>query len=74
MLIWLSRSEEDTYLFGKWIGSNTKAGDIILLFGQMGSGKTVLSENCTRSRCVGHGEQPYIYHYEFIFRASSVFI
>ncbi|MGI6571452.1 MAG: tRNA (adenosine(37)-N6)-threonylcarbamoyltransferase complex ATPase subunit type 1 TsaE [Caldicoprobacterales bacterium] len=49
MLIWLSRSEEDTYLFGKWIGSNTKAGDIILLFGQMGSGKTVLS------RGIAHG-------------------
>ena len=43
MLTWLSHSEEQTYRLGKRIGENIKPGDIILLFGELGSGKTVLS-------------------------------
>lgn len=49
MLTWQSHSEEQTYQFGKWIGANVQSGDIILLFGSLGSGKTVLS------RGIAHG-------------------
>ncbi|HHU48704.1 MAG: tRNA (adenosine(37)-N6)-threonylcarbamoyltransferase complex ATPase subunit type 1 TsaE [Caldicoprobacterales bacterium] len=49
MLTWLSHSEEQTYRLGKRIGENIKPGDIILLFGELGSGKTVLS------RGIAHG-------------------
>ena len=44
-----SYSEEQTYSLGKWVGKNLSPGDIILLFGDMGSGKTVLS------RGIAHG-------------------
>ena len=44
MLAWFSHSEEQTYKIGKWIGENAKPGDIILLYGDLGSGKTVLSK------------------------------
>ncbi|HHT65458.1 MAG: tRNA (adenosine(37)-N6)-threonylcarbamoyltransferase complex ATPase subunit type 1 TsaE [Caldicoprobacterales bacterium] len=49
MLTLQSHSEEQTYEFGKWIGANVQSGDIILLFGDLGSGKTVLS------RGIAHG-------------------
>lgn len=42
-------SEEQTYKMGKWVGRNVNPGDIILLFGDMGSGKTVFS------RGIAHG-------------------
>jgi tRNA threonylcarbamoyladenosine biosynthesis protein TsaE len=44
MSTWLSRSEEDTFQFGSRIGKNAKTGDILLLYGNLGSGKTVLTK------------------------------
>ena len=55
MLTWLSHSEEQTYRLGKRIGENIKPGDIILLFGELGSGKTVLSRVLPRGRCYWNG-------------------
>jgi len=49
MLTWYSQSEEETYKLGKWIGDNLKSGEIILLYGDLGSGKTVMS------RGIAHG-------------------
>ena len=43
-MIWISESEEDTLGFGKHIGENVRPGDILLLYGDLGSGKTVLSK------------------------------
>jgi len=43
-LIWIAESEEDTLAFGKRIGENLRPGDILLLYGDLGSGKTVLSK------------------------------
>ena len=42
-MIWISESEEDTLSFGKRIGENVRPGDILLLYGDLGSGKTVLA-------------------------------
>lgn len=44
MIVWMSYSEDDTIKFGKWIGKNSKPGDIILLYGDLGSGKTAISK------------------------------
>jgi tRNA threonylcarbamoyladenosine biosynthesis protein TsaE len=44
MLTVQSYSEEQTYRLGKLVGRNVNPGDIILLFGDMGSGKTVFSK------------------------------
>ncbi|HHY83015.1 MAG TPA: tRNA (adenosine(37)-N6)-threonylcarbamoyltransferase complex ATPase subunit type 1 TsaE [Clostridiales bacterium] len=49
MLTWYSQSEEDTYRLGKWIGSNLGPGDLVLLYGGLGSGKTVMA------RGIAHG-------------------
>ncbi|NLB42204.1 MAG: tRNA (adenosine(37)-N6)-threonylcarbamoyltransferase complex ATPase subunit type 1 TsaE [Clostridiales bacterium] len=49
ILTWSSQSEEETYQLGKWIGENSKPGDLILLYGDLGSGKTILS------RGIAHG-------------------
>lgn len=38
----VSRSVRDTLKIGKAIARNSRAGDIVCLFGQLGSGKTVL--------------------------------
>ena len=43
MPAWLSHSEEQTYKLGKQLGKHVRPGDIILLFGDLGSGKTVFS-------------------------------
>lgn len=40
----ISRSIKDTIHIGKVIARNLKKGDIICLFGQLGSGKTVLTK------------------------------
>ena len=49
MPAWLSHSEEQTYKLGKQLGKHVRPGDIILLFGDLGSGKTVFS------RGIAHG-------------------
>ena len=49
MHTWSSHSSEDTYFIGKWIGERVQVGDIILLYGDMGRGKTVLA------RGIAHG-------------------
>jgi tRNA threonylcarbamoyladenosine biosynthesis protein TsaE len=38
----ISRSESSTLRIGRVIGKNLKRGDILCLFGELGSGKTVL--------------------------------
>ena len=48
-MIWSSQSEEESYQLGRWIGENSKPGDLILLYGDLGSGKTILS------RGIAHG-------------------
>ena len=49
MLTYLSGSEDDTFRFGDRIGENVRPGDILLLYGDLGSGKTVLA------RGIAHG-------------------
>lgn len=44
MIVLMSYSEDDTFKLGKWIGENSKPGDIILLYGDLGSGKTAISK------------------------------
>ena len=41
---YISNSEEDTINLGKKIAKQLKKGDIIILFGDLGSGKTKLTE------------------------------
>lgn len=48
-MIWSSQSEQESYQLGRWIGENSKPGDLILLYGDLGSGKTILS------RGIAHG-------------------
>ncbi|HEY0545410.1 MAG TPA: tRNA (adenosine(37)-N6)-threonylcarbamoyltransferase complex ATPase subunit type 1 TsaE [Pyrinomonadaceae bacterium] len=39
--VWTSRSPEETYQLGKSLGSQLKGGEIILLKGTLGAGKTL---------------------------------
>jgi len=38
---WTSHSQSDTFLLGKWIGERLAGGEIILLDGPLGAGKTI---------------------------------
>lgn len=40
----ISNSYDDTLAFGRKIGSSLKGGEVILLIGELGSGKTVLTK------------------------------
>jgi tRNA threonylcarbamoyladenosine biosynthesis protein TsaE len=40
----ISNSYEDTFAFGREIGSSLRGGEVILLIGELGSGKTVLTK------------------------------
>lgn len=40
----ISKSRQDTINFGKKLGKNLKAGNVIGLSGQLGSGKTILAK------------------------------
>ncbi|MFH0840331.1 MAG: tRNA (adenosine(37)-N6)-threonylcarbamoyltransferase complex ATPase subunit type 1 TsaE [Candidatus Omnitrophota bacterium] len=40
----ISKNRQDTINFGKRLGKNLKAGDVVGLSGQLGSGKTVLTK------------------------------
>ena len=44
MAVFLSHSEEETYLWAKRYGETLKAGDVVLLEGEMGAGKTVIAK------------------------------
>tara|TARA_B100000686_G_scaffold16937_1_gene15775 strand:+ start:123 stop:608 length:486 start_codon:yes stop_codon:yes gene_type:complete len=51
MIQYITQSAEETIEFGKNIGSKLVAGDLVLLFGDLGSGKTCL----TQGICQGVG-------------------
>ena len=44
MAVFISRSAEDTINFAKGYASSLKAGDVVLLNGSMGAGKTVFAK------------------------------
>ncbi len=46
---YVSHSLKDTQEFAKKFASNLKAGDVVLLFGQMGGGKTTFSKAVIKS-------------------------
>jgi tRNA threonylcarbamoyladenosine biosynthesis protein TsaE len=43
-LTWISHSPQETYSFGKSLGENMQAGDVIALMGGLGAGKTCLTQ------------------------------
>ena len=44
MAVFISHSAEDTISFAKQYASSLKAGDVVLLNGDMGAGKTVFAK------------------------------
>lgn len=73
-----TNSEADTFAFGKALGECLRAGDTVLLYGDLGSGKSVLARGCARGQGVTESMasptftlmQPYrgdrntVYHYD----------
>ncbi|HZH31602.1 MAG TPA: tRNA (adenosine(37)-N6)-threonylcarbamoyltransferase complex ATPase subunit type 1 TsaE [Pyrinomonadaceae bacterium] len=41
---WTSHKLADTFLLGKWIGEHLRGGEIILLDGSLGAGKTIFAK------------------------------
>ncbi|MCR4621461.1 MAG: tRNA (adenosine(37)-N6)-threonylcarbamoyltransferase complex ATPase subunit type 1 TsaE [Clostridiales bacterium] len=79
----LSKSEKETFLIGKTLGSCLKAGDTVLLRGDLGTGKSVLARGIASSLGVDRPMaspsftimQPYegvcpVYHFD-LYRLSS---
>lgn len=44
MAVFISRSAEDTINFAREYASSLKGGDVVLLYGEMGAGKTVFAK------------------------------
>lgn len=83
LLKYLSRSESETYEFGRELGKHLEPGDIIGLTGELGSGKTILikgicdemevKQNVTSSSFILHREfqgRYRINHFDF-YRLSA---
>lgn len=45
---WISDSPQETYNFGKFLGENLQPGDLVALFGELGAGKTCLTQGIAR--------------------------
>ena len=54
----ITQSAEETIEFGKNIGSKLIAGDLVLLFGDLGAGKTCLTQGICQG--VGLEKEAYI--------------
>ena len=48
MAVFFSHSPEETFLWAKEYAKSLKAGDVVLLEGEMGAGKTVLAQGIAR--------------------------
>jgi tRNA threonylcarbamoyladenosine biosynthesis protein TsaE len=53
----LTKNHEETLALGKKLAKHLKPGDIILLFGDLGAGKTTL----TQGLCIGLGLSNHVY-------------
>ena len=53
-----SLSAEDTMALGEKIGRQLKAGDVLLLFGELGAGKTTLTQGIARG--LGVAKEEYV--------------
>ena len=45
----VSNTADDTFKFGEGIGASLTSGDVVLLFGGLGAGKTLLTKGILRS-------------------------
>ena len=45
---WFSDSPQDTYNFGKFLGENLQPGALVALYGELGAGKTCLTQGIAR--------------------------
>ncbi|MEC9488584.1 MAG: tRNA (adenosine(37)-N6)-threonylcarbamoyltransferase complex ATPase subunit type 1 TsaE [Halanaerobium sp.] len=54
--LYYSKSPEDTRRFGRTLGSRLAGGEVILLQGQLGAGKTLLAQ----AICEGLGVEEYV--------------
>lgn len=45
---WISESPERTYDFGKFLGESLQSGDVVALCGELGAGKTCLTQGIAR--------------------------
>ena len=45
----VSKTADDTFKFGEGIGASLTGGDVVLLFGGLGAGKTLLTKGILRS-------------------------
>ncbi|MBQ3078539.1 MAG: tRNA (adenosine(37)-N6)-threonylcarbamoyltransferase complex ATPase subunit type 1 TsaE [Clostridia bacterium] len=82
--MYITRSSEDTFTFGRALGKFLKAGDTVLLYGDLGCGKSVLARGIAASLGVKdemasptftimqpyQGDTEKVYHFD-LYRLSS---
>jgi len=80
----ITRSEKETFNLGRRLGEFLAPGDVVLLWGQLGAGKTVLVKGVSSSKGINHrdvdsasfvllkiyGKKEKVFHYDF-FRLHS---
>jgi len=84
MTEYISRSYEDTIAYGNRIGSSLTGGEVIILTGALGSGKTALTKGIALGLGIGevvtspsfsimneYEEKLWLYHFDF-YRISKV--
>ena len=57
-----SFSADDTHALGVTLGQQAKPGDVCTLVGDLGVGKTVLTQGIAEGLGITADKQPYIYH------------
>ena len=82
--MYLTHSGEDTFEFGRALGACLQSGDTVLLYGELGAGKSVLARGCARALGVTEamasptftlmqpyqGDQGNVYHFD-LYRLSG---
>ena len=82
--MYVTHSGEDTFEFGRALGACLQAGDTVLLYGELGAGKSVLARGCANALGVTEAMasptftlmQPYrgdkgnVYHFD-LYRLSG---
>ena len=61
MTVFTTHSEQETVALGQKIGSLLKPGAIVLIYGDLGAGKTVLSRGIARGLGLRKLSKPYFY-------------
>jgi len=72
MGIFISKSESDTYEFGKKLGETLVGGEVILLKGDLGAGKTVFTKGLAKALGIDNEIKSPTFTYMLIYEGENI--